>query len=497
MALPSETSFSNRTRLNATTEDLHRRLVVSWLGRLRQRRSPRPMGLAEAELLGLLRLDGCPICRARAEHERNFIFWFLLENYYDPGVLDRFARALGFCARHGASLLVRHAPSPIASVHEFAARRLLALLTRDRLGRTRRRDPLAAAIHPEACPACESSASDVSRTASFLAKMLDNEPIFDDSGRPGILCFSHMQQVAPTLADATLERLMARHDAAFGRALQSLDGIADEGRAGATEPALRLVVGHNPVSSRIELPLVADPGAGVPDPVTRLADTLGQSDACPICLEVRRAHVEWMTWLKDAAARGHPINDLLPTCAEHAWAAARIGNGSLAMKVARNVLRGARLALDQAAEVLAVSSPPRAGILARLAHARESYRRHDRAREVLCRPLHCPVCSRRAEAEARALQLLVALLGQARYRAAFDQGYGLCAKHFARALALAPGPAARDALVEVEAAKLDCLAWELQEYLRKRAWAARPEAPGAEQNAPARAVVRFSGLGVA
>jgi hypothetical protein len=451
------------------------------------------MGLAEAELLGLLRLGGCPLCRARAEHERNFIFWFLLENYYDPGVLDRFARALGFCARHGTSLLVRHAPSPIAAVHEFATRRLHALVTRDHPERPQRRDPLAAVIHPGACPACESSASDVSRTAFFLAKMFDNEPSLDDYGRPGILCFSHMQQVAPKLANPTLERLMAFHDAILGRALQSLDGAADEGRAGAIEPALRLVVGHNVVSSRIGLPVEADPGAGVPDPVARLADTLGQSDSCPICLEVQRAHVEWMTWLKDAAARDQPIDDLLPTCAEHAWATIPMENPMLATKAARNVLRGALLVLRQAAEALAVSPPPRAGILARLARARDRYRRHARAREVLCRPLHCPVCSRRAAAETRALQLLIALLGQARYRAAFDQGYGLCVKHFARALALVPGPAARAALVEVEAAKLDCLAWELQEYLRKRAWSARPETPGAEEGASVRAVVRFSG----
>lgn len=48
-------------------------------------------------------------------------------------------------------------------------------------------------------------------------------------------------------------------------------------------------------------------------------------------------------------------------------------------------------------------------------------------------------------------------------------------------------------LVELEAAKLACLEWELEEALRKSGWEYRPEAPGAEATAWRRALLKFSG----
>ncbi|HSQ53738.1 MAG TPA: hypothetical protein VLM86_00515 [Candidatus Bathyarchaeia archaeon] len=48
--------------------------------------------------------------------------------------------------------------------------------------------------------------------------------------------------------------------------------------------------------------------------------------------------------------------------------------------------------------------------------------------------------------------------------------------------------------MEVEAAKLSLLQWELEEFMRKDAWMFRPEEAGAERTAWIRAVRRFSGF---
>lgn len=75
-----------------------------------------------------------------------------------------------------------------------------------------------------------------------------------------------------------------------------------------------------------------------------------------------------------------------------------------------------------------------------------------------------------------------------------EAGYGLCLKHLAHALTLDVTPPVRGRLVEIEAAKLACLEWELEEALRKSGWEYRPEAPGAEATAWRRALLKFSGL---
>jgi hypothetical protein len=117
-----------------------------------------------------------------------------------------------------------------------------------------------------------------------------------------------------------------------------------------------------------------------------------------------------------------------------------------------------------------------------------------RARAILGRPIACPVCQRLESACDRTLLLLLALLDERTQRTAFETGYGLCLKHFARALCLNPKPGIVEFIVDVQLAKLSRLEWDLTEYMRKRAWSARPEKKGEEQQAPERAIHRFSGF---
>jgi hypothetical protein len=77
-----------------------------------------------------------------------------------------------------------------------------------------------------------------------------------------------------------------------------------------------------------------------------------------------------------------------------------------------------------------------------------------RARAILGRPILCPVCRRLQSARDRTLLLLFALLEERTRRTAFENGYGLCLEHFARAIRLNPKPAVATFIVDVQLAKL-------------------------------------------
>ena len=103
------------------------------------------------------------------------------------------------------------------------------------------------------------------------------------------------------------------------------------------------------------------------------------------------------------------------------------------------------------------------------------------------------MCNHLSEVRDRSLRLLFALLKGKPGRTAMENGYGLCLKHFSRALTLRPDGEVRRFLVEVESARLSLLLWELEEARRKASWSVRPEPRGTESWAWKRGIWRFSG----
>jgi len=208
-----------------------------------------------------------------------------------------------------------------------------------------------------------------------------------------------------------------------------------------------------------------------------------------------RAWTEWMGWLDDKVRRGWEVDDVLPGCPQHLWAAYSLGTPLLAIS---SVWKALGLVLEQiriAIKSLPLSPvPDRGGILTRMGNAiRGSHGRLQATRDVIARDLPCPVCHRLALARDRIIALLFSLLMDPQHRVRFERGYGLCLRHYSRALALTPSPMVRAILTEIEFAKLSVLHWELEESLRKDAWSYRPEAAGTEHVAWRRAVLRFSG----
>jgi hypothetical protein len=231
----------------------------------------------------------------------------------------------------------------------------------------------------------------------------------------------------------------------------------------------------------------------LPDPLHDFAASLHRTDGCPVCFEVARAAWEWITWLDGAAVQEQNISDLLPLCPEHIAAFIRLGSEPLALAVMRNALQ-ATLERTAFAQRVLLPKESHGRLGARIRLMLETPRQHQAAAVALLqRPWYCPVCTRLATAETRALELLFALLEAPQHQAAFERGHGLCMPHFSQAIARVLSRALRTLLLCTQSAKLACLAWEVEEARRKAAWFGRPETRGAERTAWRRALYRFSG----
>jgi hypothetical protein len=457
-------------------------------------RKEQSRGYQETQLLAALAEEGCPICHEVAASDDSYFFWFFNENYYEAFTLNGLTRSLGFCVAH-AERLVRTAVGSyqLAAVHEVLVRRIRAMLS-DHPSGMATYDP---------CPACRDRQELVARTAFVLADLLEGPSGLGHYATPGLLCFPHLRAVVARVSARTLDSLLTIHEAAMAAAMDSLVELRAElgrsspdGRQDLVKgllPSLRLAVGHD--TGNGVFPIPDEPRASRRDPVGDFLEVVRRADECPVCQEMRRAWVEWIGWLDGAVPRGVAVDDLLPTCPEHVWPAVHQGGAFLAVAATEAALR---TGLGQVRAAFQLHRPPpspnRERLLLRVRKALWGPSlRLGSAREALARPIRCPVCERLAMAKDRSLLLLFALLEDRQHRSVVENGYGLCLKHFSRALALDPVPPVRAALIESEAAKLARLQWELEESLRKVSWTWRPEAKGAEQTAWKRAVLKFSG----
>lgn len=457
---------------------------------------------ADGDLLHALGKEGCPSCHLSARNDEQHFFWFFNENYYEPHTVDALERSLGFCLAH-TDLLVRTGVggAQLAAVFEVLAGRIRGTLSPKTGAGSSRRDP---AVLREAarCPACQSRYDQEGRATFWLTHLLEQPGRAGHYGQPGLLCFPHLQRLLPRLSAPALRSLLAIHATAMTTAAASVSEIqAAVRRAPAEErrdpvkallPALHLVVGHERDTGAY--PRLDEEHAAEPSPGS-VANFMAacQAAACPICLEQRRAWLEWVRWL-DVASATRPIEDLLPTCPAHVWAVIHRGGAFLALRVVEQVLGRMSMEVRVAAESLDPPQRPPRTALGRLREAIDGPRRRFRqARAFAARPVECPVCSRLALAASRSLALLFRLLEDPRHREWVLGGYGLCLQHLARAVALAPAHEMVAQLAAIERARLASLHWELEEALRKSSWQFRPEEKGPEQTAWRRALLRFSG----
>ena len=470
------------------------------LSRVRPVRSPEKLGYPELLVLSGLRKEGCPICHTVSGSEREYFFRFFYESYREAEVLKELSCSLGFCRSHAYYLTGRgNGRSQLATVHKSLAHRLRTSLLGYPSGKSWK-DGLGGSRESSGrCPACRARDEAVERAAFFLTKLIEDQRTADHYAEPGLLCLPHLRLIAPRLDNVTLERLLTIHEAAMASTLSALgkvDVVELLNSKSVFASALHLAVGHNRGLGGFA-PLVGGEQISPPgDPVERLVRNMSRTDACPICLEVGRAWLDWIAWLNMAAQRSENIDDVLPRCPDHVWAVLPFARLSLARWVAEKALEVALIRVRFVIKKFQEKPPPpdfKHPIQALMTTVRGGKSFIRVGRDTLARDFHCPVCNLLNTLRDRTLLLLVRLLEQNHQRARFEAGYGLCLKHFSRAFAFELDSSVGEFLCQVQAAKLGVLEWELEEYSRKSAWQARPEPKGAEFHAYLRALRRFSG----
>lgn len=455
-------------------------------------------------LLAALGRDGCPVCHDLGGHDRGYFFWFFNENYFEAHTLDGLTRSWGFCRGHAASLTRKVGGAyQLAAVYRVLVSRLRAVLGHVASPPSRAHLPDVTLQTASLCPPCRSRRDLAERGVFWMARLLRDPEHVDRYAQPGLLCFPHLQDIIPRVSRPVLERLLALHGDAMMSAFKSLNGEQAEREASAEGPpvtadavarAVRLAVGHQGAAG---FPALGDAGRsrGTRDPVADLLGVVSRGRGCPVCHAARRAWIEWGRWLDGAIVDGRVVDDLLPTCPEHVSAFVQIDGRGLTAAIASHALALTLHIIEEASKTLRSPAPRYPGRpVTQLVEALAGPRRRERqARAGLVRARPCPVCRRLAVAEDRTLSLLCVLAGDPAHRSTVERGYGLCVRHLCRAIALECPEAVRRTLIEIEAARLARLEWELEEALRKVAWECRPETVGAEGSAWRRAVVKFSG----
>jgi hypothetical protein len=224
---------------------------------------------------------------------------------------------------------------------------------------------------------------------------------------------------------------------------------------------------------------------------------LGDGGRCPVCSEEARAWSEWTAWLIEAEQHGKAIDDVLPQCPTHLWAAFHAAGEQFARTVAGHAMASCLGDIERAQRWFtrweSERRTPWRRITWTLGRGRSERASFDRS---MLRGSPCPVCSRIDTAGRRAVELIGALLLEETLARRFRRGYGLCVPHYLLAREFDLPLEAMDVIEDVERARLAELEWMLTETERKDSWSVRPETKGAEQLAWRAALRRFAGTAV-
>ncbi|MGD9615810.1 MAG: hypothetical protein AB7H90_10735 [Alphaproteobacteria bacterium] len=444
-----------------------------WTGR---RRHDPAAGLGDLE--AALTQEFCPICAGTAGADERWLDRFLDDGYLERSVMRRIAAAGGFCAFHAVRMAAIGQSATVALVYLSLIADCLPRFTgrRDHRGRPIPPFPLA-----EACEVCAQQREIERRECFFLALLIQTHGP-RCYGAPALVCMRHLPLLLDYLDERNIGDILARHRAALA--------VLDPEET--PDPIIRLLLGPPLRLPTLPAPPPDRDGADIPDPVRRMRHRLRDLPSCAICTEIADAGAEWLDWLARASENGGEISDVLPLCREHAWQVRDIAGPVVAPALAGIVLREAGQRLAFAAEAASVYGGSRR-FFDRLGRALGAAPARRVVLASLRRGRECPLCARIGEAGERALALVAALVESGDGRRAFENGYGLCVRHAARAMAMPEAPPLPEIAAQTIRARLALLRWELEEQLRRGAWQARPQRRGVESAAWLRAGARFAG----
>jgi hypothetical protein len=396
----------------------------------------------------------CPICRSSANTDYDYFSRAFGESRRFAATSEAVTDALGFCPQHGAALLSQtHLSRGIVRVFRDVIPRLIPLLVEKHIYEDQVQRIFFAADN--ACPACAHYNRTAARRIGHLARQYSNAPDNAEHGQLDTFCFSHFRILAGELNPGIRMAALTRYADTLDHTAGSMEDLLQSGQATDAWP-----VEYGTSASHRAVELIAGRAISAPDhdegvlgDVLQCCPTLSESiayaKACPLCLEVERARLRWISNISLAAKLNLGAWLFFPTCPEHIWTVVRIGDPRLIAAVATQAvctaaeyLRRHILALLREAELkeaLATAPIVRWG-------RRRRRKRTEGPVPVAPRAPKCPTCERLGVAEEFATGHLLELLQKRQYRNAFNRGYGLCMKHFAQIYPISPKGIVRSTL---------------------------------------------------
>jgi hypothetical protein len=237
----------------------------------------------------------CTLCATAADSDATYFTRAFGEPRLFAASAEALADALGFCPRHGASLLAQERwAEGVAHVLRDAIARLAPIFNEDHLREPTVQHALFGA--DSACPACAWVNRAVGRQVAALARRCPNGAVGADG-----LCIAHFQAIAACFGpERRLEVLTARAEfmAQAVRRVRTLlrqTREAAEGPTGNGDEILRnlldLVIGR-PAAIRADWPDGALAAALAQS--STLEDALLLPDVCPVCVEAERSRRRWL-----------------------------------------------------------------------------------------------------------------------------------------------------------------------------------------------------------
>ena len=421
----------------------------------------------------------CLLCQTAAKCDTGYFD----RPFDDPdifaGTSEAISETLGFCPRHGASLLAREPLfGGVVEVIHDAIPRLRLLLKEKYLQKHQVQQILFGT--DGACPECAYTNRALGRQAASIARQAGNGT---EPGQANTLCVAHFRMVAANLAlEPRLAALVGYADR-LEQMAQKINTLLAAARETGVWPlddaaailgsGLCLIAGRSAV-----MPIPSD---GVLDDVLMSCPTLAEAIAlphvCPLCVEAERARQRWLQKAQQAAYFDQDAWLIFPTCPEHIGAVARLGEPRLtaavvsrALSVTIRYFHKQIQIVNRAVKLLEEESRIKAeGTEVWLAYKRKrTYRKRTEQKTegqivTSARMAKCSACERAEIAAEHATGTLLNLLHEKKHRDAFSRGYGLCLKHFARVYLIAHKGVVRTMLAEDMQSRLAAFARGLDE----------------------------------
>lgn len=502
--------------------------------------------LWKSEVLARLKEPWCWICAHSINEANRDFFWFINEQYYEIGVIDKMRLAYGFCPSHTRQFLQTGAHSVNVTVFSYLTWYVITRLNAARellVHGGSKQDPrrlcgqAAAVLRPRrVCPMCESIRTGEQTNLHVLLTTLALPEIRDAYESSAGLCVPHFRQAGRRaewdtlvfLASDIERKLQAKllPGSSAKSVLEQTAGLDKERRLRCGGSSDHPVPACEEKQGKLEMYIdLGNPTYPWSPSFDQMLSALAEP-GCPVCRACNVGLEQYLGWLaREMDTQAWLSNgwDLsYRTCPAHLWELHASGHERAASAVADHMVQDWLSRLQRMHNGL--NRKPSARSLQRLgeafrvwcglydsepldSEARAQSRRKkvmaviqspqqklDDIRVVAFGGENCQACTHIETTATRTLELILRVLEDPAGRKAYHEGWGLCLKHCVQAAGLADVPAALTELLSAQIGRLRVLEWDLHEASRKDNWSVRYEPKGTESQVWRRAAYQFCGV---